>query len=673
MAVVPDVRMIGDAFANMYYDVLVRSPQLLYKFYKDYSILGRPDPSGKMLSVTTVEAINQLVMSMDYRASKVEIKTVDSQACYNNAVLVLVVGFITFNTSGARTFTQSFFLAPQEKGHFVLNDIVRYLDEEPQQQKQNLVEDADKANRVSQPVVNSEPVAEAQAQNGVIEQNLVEDAANANPVSEPVVNSEPVAQAQNGVIEQNIVEVAAKANPVSEPVVNCEPVAPAQAQSCGIEQSTTVADDTAPVVEELHDNDMQQREVPQGSAGQNGSAIEHAHNGGPPGPSQETPVVQEAPKMSYASILKNDAAQPTVALKKRPLVKTGAVQNSAQRPSTDSISAPPNSTSVNMTDRSTAEESGCSIFIDNLPLNITPAQVEQELKKFGVIKPSGVQVRSRPGRVSCFGFVQFKEAGSVQTAVRASPILIRGREVIVREKEARANKSLSSTPLNRTNDNNVEGTGCSVFIKNMPLNITHSQVEEEMKKFGAIKPSGVQVRNREGGLSSYAFVQFKEAVSVQTAIQASPILVEGRRVFIEEKKSNSAKRDYPYGGPGKGRSDFVNNRAGGGSGNGRCDFVNNKDGGGLGDGGGSSFAPSLEKESNGIIMATASVSGTQKRPHESDNSESYKEAPLASVVQDSSISLDHLALVAKDAEPISSSNWIDVPKKKGRKNHLRPT
>jgi len=72
-------------------------------------------------------------------------------------------------------------------------------------------------------------------------------------------------------------------------------------------------------------------------------------------------------------------------------------------------------------------------------------------------------------------------------------------------------------------------------------------------------------------------------------------------------------------------------------------------------------------------MATASVSGTQKRPHESDNSESYKEAPLASVVQDSSISLDHLALVAKDAEPISSSNWIDVPKKKGRKNHLRPT
>jgi RNA recognition motif-containing protein len=53
-----------------------------------------------------------------------------------------------------------------------------------------------------------------------------------------------------------------------------------------------------------------------------------------------------------------------------------------------------------------------------------------------------------------------------------------------------------------TDNNIVEGTGCSVFIKNLPVNITHSQVEEEMKKFGAIKPSGVQVRSREGSLSS---------------------------------------------------------------------------------------------------------------------------------------------------------------------------
>jgi hypothetical protein len=134
---------------------------------------------------------------------------------------------------------------------------------------------------------------------------------------------------------------------------------------------------------------------------------------------------------------------------------------------------------------------------------------------------------------------------------------------------------------------------------------------------------------------------------------------------MEEKKSNSAKWYYPYGGPRKERTDFVNNSAGGGSGNGRSDSVNNKVVGG------SSFATPVE--SNGITMATAPLSCTKKLPHESDNSNSDKEAPLTSVIQNSGISSDHLNLVSKDAESISSSGWIDVCKKKGKKNALQPT
>jgi hypothetical protein len=86
------------------------------------------------------------------------------------------------------------------------------------------------------------------------------------------------------------------------------------------------------------------------------------------------------------------------------------------------------------------------------------------------------------------------------------------------------------------------------------------------------------------------------------------------------------------------------------------------------------FHTPLEKdESNDIIMARAPFSGTQKRPHESDNSDSGREAPLASAAQESGISSDHLALVVKATKPISSSSWIDVRKKKGRNDHLHPT
>jgi hypothetical protein len=87
-----------------------------------------------------------------------------------------------------------------------------------------------------------------------------------------------------------------------------------------------------------------------------------------------------------------------------------------------------------------------------------------------------------------------------------------------------------------------------------------------------------------------------------------------------------------------------------------------------------SLHPPLKKgETIDTIMIIALLPGTQKRPHESDNSDSDKEAPLDSAAQDYGTSSDHLALVVKVVEPISSSGWIDVRKKKSRKDPHRPT
>jgi hypothetical protein len=72
-------------------------------------------------------------------------------------------------------------------------------------------------------------------------------------------------------------------------------------------------------------------------------------------------------------------------------------------------------------------------------------------------------------------------------------------------------------------------------------------------------------------------------------------------------------------------------------------------------------------------MATTPPLGTQKCPHELNNSDNDKEPPLASAAQDFGISSDHTDLVVKVIEPISSYGWIDVCKKKGRKDPLRPT
>ncbi|GMP55888.1 hypothetical protein CsSME_00020563 [Camellia sinensis var. sinensis] len=69
-------------------------------------------------------------MSLNYTG--VEIKTAHSLESWNGGVLVLVSGSVhTKDFSGRRKFVQTFFLAPQEKGFFVLNDIFHFIDDEP--------------------------------------------------------------------------------------------------------------------------------------------------------------------------------------------------------------------------------------------------------------------------------------------------------------------------------------------------------------------------------------------------------------------------------------------------------------------------------------------------------------------------------------------------------------
>lgn len=68
-------------------------------------------------------------MSLHYTG--IEIKTAHSLESWNSGVLVMVSGSVHVKGFNRRKkFVETFFLAPQEKGYFVLNDIFHYVDEE---------------------------------------------------------------------------------------------------------------------------------------------------------------------------------------------------------------------------------------------------------------------------------------------------------------------------------------------------------------------------------------------------------------------------------------------------------------------------------------------------------------------------------------------------------------
>lgn len=80
-----------------------------------------------------LQQIHTLLMSLNFTAFS--IKTINSMESWNGGILVVVSGSAKSKEfNGIRKFVQTFFLAPQEKGYFVLNDIFHFIEEEIVQQ-----------------------------------------------------------------------------------------------------------------------------------------------------------------------------------------------------------------------------------------------------------------------------------------------------------------------------------------------------------------------------------------------------------------------------------------------------------------------------------------------------------------------------------------------------------
>ncbi|XWS51236.1 hypothetical protein CRYUN_Cryun12cG0159300 [Craigia yunnanensis] len=368
----PSAQVVGNAFVEQYYLILHQSPNLVHRFYQDSSRLSRPDMYGNMTTVTTMQAINEKVLLLNYEDYTAEIKTADAQDSFEKGVIVLVTGCLTGKDNVRKKFTQTFFLAPQDKGgYFVLNDVFRYVEEKELQ--------------------NSVPV------NGVSEQ------ASASALTpEPVPTDDYLAEDSLTYPEEEYNNNnGAEVEDINNGAEFCDP--------SDKEEGSVIEEE---VVE------------PQKIASQNESVAAV----------DSTPVVlEDAPKKSYASIVKvmksNRASTPVYV----PINNVRAAPSDQQSIAPAPEAAVPNTDSAPESSNDNEEAEGHSIYVRNLPYNATPAQLEEAFKKFGPIKHNGIQVRSNKQGFT-FGFVEFETASSVQSALEASPITIGDRQAAVEEK-----------------------------------------------------------------------------------------------------------------------------------------------------------------------------------------------------------------------------------------------
>ncbi|RZB42930.1 putative G3BP-like protein isoform C [Glycine soja] len=348
---------VGTYFVGQYYQVLQSQPEFVHQFYSDASTMLRIDGNARETAAAMLQ-IHALIMSLSY--ARIEIKTAQSLESWSGGVLVMVSGSVQVKDySRRRKFMQTFFLAPQEKGFFVLNDIFHFVEEDPVHQQQpvllpqsNLDSKLNASSATNKPVSNYLLGGDIQARDYVA----------TNEVKE------------NGVVDNyGFSEQRLQRAPETEHIREDNTV---EESNGSLQSSVNAVQDHVPVSPDEPAGEPQKHTY---------ASILRVAKG------LSTPVASQ-PSHKNVSPSEWDHAPHSSSQQQQ----TIASANAFERSETDAVEEFP---------ATEDEDEIKSVYVRNLSPAVSPSEIEDEFKNFGRIRPDGVVVRSR-------------KAGSVQIAGR---------------------------------------------------------------------------------------------------------------------------------------------------------------------------------------------------------------------------------------------------------------
>lgn len=154
---------VGWYFVEQYYTTLSKNPEKLYLFYNKRSFFVSGSETEKVNVCVGQKAINDRIKELDIQDCKVRVTNVDSQASGQN-IVIQVIGEMSNKTTPRTKFTQTFVLAEQTNGYFVLNDIFRYIIEEEDEVEEELAPQAQNEVASGHQESNASAVAEKEPQ-----------------------------------------------------------------------------------------------------------------------------------------------------------------------------------------------------------------------------------------------------------------------------------------------------------------------------------------------------------------------------------------------------------------------------------------------------------------------------------------------------------------------------
>ncbi|KAJ4357288.1 uncharacterized protein N0V89_001863 [Didymosphaeria variabile] len=424
---------VGWYFVEQYYTTLSRSPDKLYLFYNKRSQFVSGNEEDKVNVCVGQKAINDRIKELDFHDTKVRVTNVDSQGSDAN-IVIQVIGEISNKGQPHKRFAQTFVLAEQTNGYFVLNDIFRYLAEEPEEEEELQQEASAPVTGVQEvPPTAAAPEDAALNHSDEIansEEDLVkvdhklEEAAHEEPVQEVsapagAVNGTPATENAD-VIEAE--EAPAAAVSASEEAPSKEPEAPVEEEVAQPEKPkdpapTPTAPKAAPKAA------PSKPAVPKSWAALAASAHKVATPAVPaaatPPPPSQSKSTTPAPNQPLAVPEKSSAP----AREPSPANSQGdaagwQTAGTKKEPSRGQTQAP-----------SDADQRRA--YIKNVYSQVEEGALKAALTKFGEIEHLDIS------RQKNCAFVDFKTGAAFQAAVNANPHTVNGLEIKVEERKLR--------------------------------------------------------------------------------------------------------------------------------------------------------------------------------------------------------------------------------------------
>ncbi|KAK4031916.1 hypothetical protein C8A01DRAFT_20946 [Parachaetomium inaequale] len=427
---------VGWYFVEQYYTTMSRSPERLHLYYgkRAQFVCGR---EAEVVNVSFGrQSIQERIKGMDYQDCKVRISNVDTQGSEEH-ILITVIGEMANKDGEPKKFVQTFVLAQQPSGYFVLNDMLRFLNDDVEEETDAAAEGS------SAPVeMPAAPEPEAKAEVAAAEAAALEQ--------EAPVDSEAVAE--------RLEEAAAEA-PAPAEAAAAEPTA--EAQEAAPEEETQTQPDVEKTVEEIAEEEVKKPEEPKDPAPTPAVVPAPVRAAAPaPAPAQPEKPKEPPKPMSWASRVAAAAGAPRPVV---PIPKTATPPAPAQArapvPAAPQQAAPaaqpqetapaPAAPKDQGSEWQTAEtkrqsraqpvaapppeKEGTMAYIKYVTDKVKEEDLKALLTGFGELAYFDIN------RQKNCAFVEFKTQAGYTAALAANPHTVNGENIIVEQRRPKAN------------------------------------------------------------------------------------------------------------------------------------------------------------------------------------------------------------------------------------------